>query len=163
MPRHESEQLDLKVLYEATIGKPAIKTAASVDRVLLADNAGRFTKIGFDLFRDNEFDCIWKVETADDGNDYLIRTQLPADSIVTAEHQSHWDAISDSKRENLTLAYKGTAIKRFAVVEGKTAGQCAKVLLKKIAEAQFTQTVLSGLSEQRKEQLKLKHPELFAK
>ncbi len=165
MPRREPEELDLSVLYDATIGKQKIDKTASTDRILLADNTDRFTKVGFDLFRDNESDCIWKVEKdQDDAIEYLIRTELVAETPVTASASasSHWSATADIEGENLTLAYKGTPIKRFEVLRGKTVGQCANLLLNKVSEdKKFVDSVLEDQPEERKTQLRSQHPELY--
>ena len=161
MPRREPEELDLQILYDATIGKQKIIKTASLKRVVLADNIDRFTKVGFDLFRDNDSDCIWKVEQGDDGIEYLARTDLLAEP-VTAGVSSHWTATADTEKKNLTLAYKGTPIKRFEVIEGKTVGQCTKVLLNKVAsDSSFVETILKGQADERQAQLRLQHPELF--
>ncbi len=162
MPRREPEELDLQILYDATIGKEKIKKVASIERIVLADNTDRFTKVGFDLFRDNESDCIWKVEKGDDAIDYLIRTELVAETAVVASTSSHWTTTADLEGENLTLAYKGTPIKRFEVLRGRTVGQCANLLLNKVAEdKRFVDSVLKDQPEGRKEQLRLQHPELY--
>tara|TARA_Y100001938_G_C7915428_1_gene341725 strand:- start:30 stop:509 length:480 start_codon:yes stop_codon:yes gene_type:complete len=81
------------------------------NRIRLDENT-RIKKVAFDMVKvyGDQYDSLWKVEKTDDG-DFLIRASDPSHNQKTS---NNWRAISDFSGENVTLAYCGVPVARFA-------------------------------------------------
>jgi hypothetical protein len=77
--------------------------------------SGNFKKVAFDVYKvDNDpYENLWRLESLADGP-YLIRTDAPD---LSLESRGEWQALSDIKKENVTLYYKNIAIARFSSSE----------------------------------------------
>lgn len=163
MPRREQPNLDLSKLYELSVDQPKMKKEASSYRVKYAENKTRFSKIGFDLFRDTESEFIWKLEKdSETGEEYIIRT-ASVDPLFSSSNS--WSTQVDSGKSAITLIYKGHAIKAFKKAEVQfdenNVEEWRRFLVDKITtDPTFLTKVLSGLSEERKNYIFGKHPEL---
>jgi hypothetical protein len=94
---------------------------APPDRIPVLGNEHRMVRVAFDLFRldgDDE-ERLWQVQTAEDGNEFLVRTyDLPEDVEDGLESRSaDWSVMTDSKFANLTVAYRGVPIHRLAAAD----------------------------------------------
>lgn len=141
------------------------KKTASVKKIAVKDNKHLFREAVADLFRKNDEDGLWKIETADDGNDYFIRTELsdPEESIV--QESSEWSAVTDREKENVTLSYKNIPVKRFASSEFRftkeDAGNFCKHVVDKTSDKEFRKHVFAELTPYTKDVLTKQCPELF--
>jgi len=84
-------------------------------RIPYAPNKHLFKKVAFDVFQLNSspVESLWILEENENGEQYLV-AQFDDMEISTLEAKSHWEALADSKGENVTLMYKDTPIQRFA-------------------------------------------------
>lgn len=80
------------------------------ERVKLADNRDRFTKVGFDLFRENDTDFVWKTQEVDN-EVWLVRNEEEPE-VQTKE--SNWTSVVHRNGQNVTLAYKNRPLYCFA-------------------------------------------------
>lgn len=132
MPRRPDVELDLGPLHK-------LVKKASADRLTVeaALKSGKFTQVGFGLFRDNE-DSIWKIQEGGDGVEYIIRAE---DTENIVESEGDWSATSDKERKNITLSHKSTPVYRFSTENfGFTpdnAQSFARFLLKRTKNAEF--------------------------
>jgi hypothetical protein len=135
-----------------------------VERVKLADHPNRFVKVAFDLFRDNTTDFVWKTEAAgDDGQVWLVRSEeQPEQSQV--KQAGNWMAVVDRSGNNITLAYKGRPLQRFASSDYKftkdTSEDFAGFLVRKAESKDFVQRMFSLFPENKRNELVAQYPEL---
>ena len=163
MPRLTTPDLDLSSLYELSVEEPKMTKQASATKLKLAENSQRFTKIGFDLFRDSESDFIWKLEAdVETGEEYIIRTASVDERFQSSDA---WSAQADKKKTAITLVYKGHAIKAFKKAElnfkDNNVEDWRKYLVDKItSDPSFLGQVLEHVGESRKKYILGKFPEL---
>lgn len=163
MPRREGSDLDLSALYDISIDQPKMKKEASSHRVKLAGNESRFSRIGFDLFRDTESEFIWKLEKdSETGEEYIMRTASVDSRFKTV---SNWRTEVDSTKSAITLVYKSHAVKAFKKAELSfdegNVEDWRRFLVDKIAtDPTFLTKILAGLSDDRRSYIFGKYPEL---
>jgi len=154
MPRSpEQTNLDLDTLYGMSVEQPQMIKEASSQRLKFAENKDRFSRIGFDLFRDNESEFIWKLEKdSESGEEFIIRT-----ASIDPQHPKTktWSTEVDSKKQSITLIYKGHAIKSFKKADLKftddNVEQWRKFILDKIdTDPAFVENVVANMSDQRR-------------
>lgn len=77
-----------------------------------------FTKVAFDIFQLNSspVESYWILDKGDDGQEYLF-ANYETETDEKLQAKSNWEALSDKESKNITLAYKGVPIKRFASSE----------------------------------------------
>src|SRR3990167_7635436 len=81
-----------------------------------ADVQHRFRKVAFDVYKSiggNSSDACWEMRTEADGTKYLYAIYEEPEALV-ATASSDWSAISDRSGRNITLAYKGAPLMRYA-------------------------------------------------
>jgi hypothetical protein len=78
-------------------------------------DAGNIKKVAFDVYKvDNDpYENLWTLESLADGP-YLVRTEIQENLL---EARGEWQALSDLKKENVTLYYKNVPIHRFSAAE----------------------------------------------
>lgn len=138
-------------------------------RLSYEENKHLFTKVAFDVFQLNSspVEALWTLEKGEDGSDYLVATYDVDADTQGLEAQSHWEALSDKKAENVTLFYRGVPIKRFASSEYNFDSSDVQVfkstLVEKLnKEANFVGKLLDVLPEGKKTALVQAFPELDA-
>lgn len=98
-----------------------VKNVVAPDRVPVAGNEHRMVRVAFDFFRldGDENECLWQVQADDDGNEFLVRTyDMPDESDNSLEARAaDWSVMLDTKKANLTIAYKGVPIHRLAAAD----------------------------------------------
>jgi len=134
-------------------------------RVPLRGNEHRLTRVAYDMFRmDNEPETLWKVQSDDDGNEFLVRTYSLPDEELSA--QSSWSVAADSKKTNLTVAYKGVPIHRLVAADYGAASPrdtdlLASVLRRKLAtDGEFAGKLLGSLPAAKLRAVAASFPEL---
>jgi hypothetical protein len=165
MPRPHEPDLDLSKLYELSVEQPTLVKQASANkvRVKYAGNENRFRRIGFDLFKDNDSEFVWKLEKdSESGEEFITRT---AQVYSLYKGTQSWSTEIDSSKNAITLIYKGHALKAFKKADlqfdESNVEDWRKFLVDKIStDPSFLTKVLSGLSEDRKRYLFAKYPEL---
>ena len=163
MPRRGQSDLDLSKLYELSVDQPKMQKQASSHRVKFAENKGRFSKIGFDLFRETESEFIWKLEKdSETGEEYIVRTASVDPQFKAA---NNWSTQVDSGKGAITLIYRGHAIKAFKKAEiqfdENNVDEWRRFLVDKIStDPSFLTKILAGLSDERKNYIFGKYPEL---
>jgi hypothetical protein len=104
-------ELDFDTLDQVVMPKPA-------ERLPVKGNENRMVRVAFDLFRldGSNREDLWVVQADDDGNEFLVRTyDLPEEEEFSKN--ASWEAHLDKKCANLTLAFEGTPVKRFALAQ----------------------------------------------
>ncbi len=137
------------------------------ERIPVNGNEYRMTKVAFDMFRlDNEPETLWKVQSDDDGNEFLVRTYtLPENELSV---KSSWSVAMDNKKANLTIFYKDVPIKRLAASTYgmKTAEESeflASVVRKKLAtDINFGKKLLKTLPKIKLQAIASSFPELIS-
>jgi hypothetical protein len=162
MPRlPELNQLDLDSLHDLTT--PKMTRTASISRLKVADNPKRFHKIGFDLYRDNESEFVWKLEVdAESGEEFIVRT-ASVDSLYAKAR--NWSTEIDSSKSSISLIYKGHSLKAFKKAEinfdDNNIDEWRHFLIDQIAnDPTFLTKVLATLSEDRRRYIFAQFPEL---
>jgi len=95
--------------------KDLSKTAApKATKVAYAEavNNPRFTRANLGMFKDNSDGSIWKLQTAEDGRQYIVKTDL--DDVI---RQGHWSILPSRTGESVTVAYASTPVQCFAAKE----------------------------------------------
>lgn len=142
----------------------AEKEVKDSDRLVFAEHKSRFTKVAFDMFRENDTDMIWKIEQGEDGVEYIVRTAM-RDPETTQSKVRDWVAVVDSKKENVVLAYKGSPIQSFSKklyhFDDETVGLFKHFLVEKTANKSFVNILIRILPEVKQAGLKQEFPELF--
>lgn len=162
MPRITTPDLDLNKLYEMT-NETTMQKQASSNKLKLAENQARFTKIAFDLFRDTETEFVWKLEKdSETGDEYIIRT---AEIDPLYKNSNEWSTQMDSEKTTITLVYKGNAIKAFKKADvqfnDENVDEWRRFLIDKIqTDPSFLKNVTSQLGENRRKYIFSKFPEL---
>lgn len=155
--------IDFGVLAEG-LGEKQIKTA-SLQRVAVEGNKHLFVNAVADLFRKNDEDGLWKIETAEDGKDYFTRTEIVDPSQPIVQESSEWKAVADKEQTNVTLSYRDIPIKRFAAKEFKFAKQevneFCKHVISKTSDVEFRKHVLAEVTPYTKDLLTKQCPELL--
>ena len=163
MPRQRTPDLDLSRLYEMSVEQPKMTKEASSQKLKFADHQKRFAKIGFDLYRDNESEFIWKLEKdSESGDEFIIRTAAKDPAF---RMRSGWTAVASSNNSSITLAYKGHAIKAFKKADlnfnDEDVEEWRRFLVDKITtDPAFLNKVLANVGEARRDHIFGKFPEL---
>lgn len=126
--------------------------------------SGRFAELGVgDLFRDSD-NSVWKVEAGEDGQEYIVRTDMRDGNIVESSDNQEWCVASDGDQTTLTLLYKDVPMQKFEAsqcgFDKNTIVQFARFLLKKATNKQFVRKVVASQSGQYRTELQKKFPEL---
>lgn len=125
------------------------------DKMLLKENKHRIKCVAFDMFKIDGEEDLWTVQTADDGQEFLVRTyNLPEDEKVA---ESAWDVKID-KSANLNVFYDGVPIQKLAAKDyGAKASDEIDILKdtlkEKLADRNFVQSFLKTLSAQKQKAL----------
>jgi hypothetical protein len=165
MPRPSNPDLDLQDLYDLAVDQPSLVKTASSGRLKFAENASRFSRIGFDLFRDTQSEFIWKLEKdSETGEEFIIRTA----SVDPIKKSSAWQALADSSKTSIVLTYKGHPVTAFKKAElqfdESNIDQWRQYLVDKITtDPTFLNKVLVQAGDTRKRQVLGKFPELLQK
>lgn len=164
MPRSKTPDLDLSKLYEMSCEQPKMVKEASSTRLKFADNKQRFEHVGFDLYRDNNSEFIWKLEhDADTGEEFIVRTAT-VDPIY--QQSTEWSAEADAGKNAITLLYRGNAVKAFKKAEldfnDDNIEDWRRFLLDKIStDPSFLKNIVESFSQQKRQVLAARCPELF--
>lgn len=107
----------------------------NTNKVLYEPNKHLFRKVAFDVFQmdSSPVESLWSLEKDDDGIQYLVALYSDEQS-DNIEVKSDWEAISDKKAENITLAYKNMPIQRFAAKEYGFTPEDAPVFQKSLVD-----------------------------
>lgn len=93
--------------FQIDLSELAKKIIPDNDRILLKGNEDRLVHVAFDLFnlKDKNPEELWKVQSNDDGQEYIIRAfeLSDQDEIVS---KANWKIDFDKKAENLTVYFK---------------------------------------------------------
>ena len=127
-----------------------------------------FTKIAFDVFQLNSspVESYWILEKDENGEEYLAANyEKMADKELHVE--SGWEALSDKESKNVTLAYKGVPIKRFASSEYNFDSDDVNIFKKALVEKlstnpEFVSKLMKILSEEKRNALFSTFPELVS-
>lgn len=154
--------IDFKFLAEE-LGVGQVKTA-SVKRIARKGSEHLFKEAVADLFRKNDEDGLWKIETAD-GEDFFIRTEIEDPEAAIVKEASLWSAATDKKSENITLAYKNIPLKRFTSSEfGFTKENVSKFcdrILASVSDEEFKKHLFAEMGLQTKKTIETECPELL--
>lgn len=162
MPKLNDNELELSGLYSLATDSKLTKQASS-NKIKLAENKNRFTRIGFDLFRDSESDFIWKLEKdSESGEEYIIRT-ASKDSLYKSTQG--WSTQVPYSKDSIVLVYKGHAIKNFKKADINFTDQniedWRRYLVDKLAtDPNFLKEVVASIDPERKNFIISKFPEL---
>jgi len=164
MPRLEEKiGLDFDILAK-NLGADMVKTAGT-KRIAVENNQHLFTKAVADLFRKNDDGGLWKVEAAEDGKEYFVRTDLTDSDAPVVKESSDWSIASDKQCANVTLSYKSIPLKKFASSEfGFTkdnVGSFCNRIMSSVSDSEFRKHVFAELSSCTQEILKAECPELL--
>ena len=125
----------------------------------------KFIKAAADLFRKNDEDGLWRIETAEDGKDYFVRTDIVDPENVVQSSTSLWSMTADKAGENVTLAYSNVPVKRFTASEFKftkaSVNAFCKRVLSQTEDSQFKRHIVAEMGSSTKELLQKQAPELF--
>ena len=163
MPRPKTPDLDLSSLYEMSVEQPKMTKEASSFRLKFAEHQTRFARIGFDLYRDNDSEFIWKLEKdSETGDEFIIRTAAKDPAFKA---RKGWTSVASSGNASITLAYNGHAIKAFKKAEleydDNNVDEWRRFLVDKITtDPQFLNKVLTQVGESRRKHILGKFPEL---
>lgn len=156
-------ELDLDSLYQVAVEQPKMTKEASSSKIKLSDSKGRFTKVAFDLYKDNQSEFIWRLEKdSETGEEFIVRTASKNHLYKSAEN---WITAIDSNKSAITLVYRGHSIKAFKKAElnfeDETIEDWRSFLVDKIAtDPTFLNKVLASVSKERRDYLVQKFPEL---
>jgi hypothetical protein len=124
------------------------------EKIPVKGNEHRITKVAFDVVRlDTDKEYLWQVQADDDGNEFLVRTyELPQENLSV---KADWDVISDGKKANLTISYKGVPIYRMIAAQfGATKEKDVKLLQtlmqEKLNDSSFVARFLQILPESKR-------------
>jgi len=156
--------LDFNCLAEKLGVNKAVKTA-SVKRVAREGSEHLFKKAAADLFRKNDEEGLWKIETAETGEEFFIRTEIEDPEASFTKEASLWSVAADKGNKNITLAYKNIPLKRFAsaefgFTEGNVSAFCDRILAS-VADKEFKKHIFAELGPQTKKTVEIECPELF--
>jgi len=163
MPRPKIPDLDLSGLYKMSVEQPKMIKEASSLKLKYADHSTRFAKIGFDLYRDNDSEFIWKLEKdSETGDEFIVRTANKDPLFKTSKG---WTSVASSNNSAITLAYNGQAIKAFKKAEleytDDNVDDWRRFLVDKITtDPSFLNKVLTQVGESRRKHILGKFPEL---
>jgi hypothetical protein len=137
------------------------------DRIPVKGNEHKITRVAFDIFRmNNDPEPLWKIQSDDDGNEFLVRTYtLPEDELSS---QSSWNVVTDAKKTNLTISYKGVPIHRLVASDygannTNESELLATVIRRKLAtDKSFTQKLLKTLPKYKLQAVASSFPELIS-
>lgn len=111
MPRNDKIDVDLSVLADFSneqVGKIPLKRAIA---------SGKFAQVGINLFRNQENNTIWQLQSSDEG-EFIIRAEpVEEQHTVESSKDGEWTAIADSSKQNVTLSHHNIPLCRFASSE----------------------------------------------
>lgn len=137
MPKQQDIDLDLSVLVDFAdekSGRLPLKRA-------LASN--KFAQVGINLFRNQENNTIWQLETGDDGLDYIIKADTTNDGnmVVESSEDGNWTAIADSTKRNITVSHNGVPLCRFSAsdynFDEESVHDFQRYLMREVADEEF--------------------------
>jgi len=136
-------------------------------RIMVRGNEHKLTRVAFDMFRINDNpETLWKIQSDDDGNEFLVRTYTLPEEELSA--QGDWAVISDKKKANLTISYKGVPIHRIIASEygantSDDSDLLANVLRQKLAtDIDFSKKLLKSLPSTKLKAVANLFPELIS-
>lgn len=115
-----------------------------------------FTKVAFDVYKNNNSEKLWTLEDGDDGKQYLVALYEDGEGDIVSESnlQKDWVATPDSNGKNITLAYKKTPIARFSSedysFDSSNSSKFAQFLEKKASDGRFVNDLLDIMPEAKK-------------
>lgn len=163
MPKLNDTELELSSLYNLTTQNTTLIKQASSHRIKFAESKDRFTKIGFDLFRDAESEFIWKLEKdSETGEEYIVRTASKDSLFQTSQG---WGTQVSRNKDSIVLVYKGHAIKNFKKADinftDENIEDWRRFLVDKLAtDPNFLKEVVASIDPDRHQFLLKKFPEL---
>lgn len=136
-------------------------------KIAYEDNKHMFTKVAFDVFRFNNphVDSLWILEQDDSGKQYLVaRYDEKQDSGFDVV--GNWTTVCDKDSSSVILAYKNFPIYKFSSNEYSFNSEniivFQKTVMNKIStDPGFCKKILGSLSEEKKNILLNKFPELL--
>lgn len=155
--------------YGALAGSMKKEEKSQAVNKIAVDNAvrGRMVKVAFDVYNieNDPYDTLWKLETAEDGKEYLTRMD---DGEAVETKTGGWAAISNEAGNSITLSYKGVPIQRLSGkifgFDKKDVGLFKKALLEKVASNDgFKNKLIEMQPEEKKSELYRAFPELVTK
>lgn len=122
---------------------------AAPTRLLIseAEASGRFVKADLGAFRNREDGSIWKLDTGDDGLQYIVKTE--SDDTIS---QAGWTAAPNRTGDTITLSYLNVPVRKFTTSEfgfnPDNAALFASVIIAKATEEQpkFVKNILATLN-----------------
>lgn len=124
--------------------------------------SGRIKKVAFDAYRveNDPYKDLWILDTID-GVQHLVRASDPTTEFVA---KGAWEAISDSEKQNVTLAYKGKPISRFSSKEygftGEDIFMFKEALLDSTQDDSFVTSIFDSQPADKRKAFAESHPEL---
>jgi len=147
--------------------KLAKDVVPDTDKILYEPNKHLFTKIAFDVFQLNNVPVksYWTLEDGEDGKQYLVAQYGEEITQENLESKSHWLALVDREKKNVTLAYKNEPIQRFASSEygfsEKDIHIFQRTLIEKLSSDKiFVDKLLKSQPEEKRKMLQKQFPEL---
>ncbi|KKN17594.1 hypothetical protein LCGC14_0964270 [marine sediment metagenome] len=147
--------------------KLAKDVVPDADKIPYESNKHLFTKIAFDVFQLNNVpvESYWILEDGEDGNQYLVAQYGEELTQESLESKSHWLALADRDKKNVTLAYKNEPIQRFASSEygfsEKDIHVFQRTLIEKLSyDKTFVDKLLRSQPEEKRKMLLEQFPEL---
>lgn len=122
---------------------------AKVTRMLVreAEASQKFVKADLGTLRNRDDGSIWRLDTGDDGNQYIVRTDSD-DTVVKAG----WTASPNRRGDTITLSYEDTPVRKFSSAEfgfdPAKASVFAGIIVDKAVDEQptFVRNLLATLS-----------------
>lgn len=133
-----------------------ITRTASINRLAYIDNAGKFTKVAFDVFENNANGEIWKLEEDKEGRQWLIRDEAWSNQV--ASNKNEWNARVNAERDTVTITYNDKSLMNFAGedynFDKETVESFRRFILKKVESNTFKDKLLNVLSPEKAEIVK---------
>lgn len=123
----------------------------------------KFVKAVADLFRKNDENGLWRIEAAEDGKEYFVRSELADPEAIVQSSVGPWVMTVDKTGNNITLAYKGIPVKKFASSEFKFTDAVAfgSRIASQFDSPVFRKRILADLGPATKELLQKQAPEFL--
>jgi len=160
------ENIDYATLAQVTDEK-AMRRTASCEKVHFAQNRHRFTKVAFDIFREDATNSLWQLTQDEGGEEWLTRSDMADVSAEQPEESTQaWSAIPHRNGQAVTLAYQKTPVTLFRGqqfgFEPHEARQFCGYIINRLGAQEFQRRLIANLPVARREVLEQQHPELFA-
>lgn len=140
----------------------------------MADVQGRIEKVAFDVVRfmdgSEDIDKLWRIHKEDDGNEFIVAMYEDGSLQTSSEHKNTektaWHAATNKTASHITVFYKGEPITKVAAADIGADADEASALCKHLpqrlaSERRLVTALLQDLSDDERQALKDRHPELL--